>query len=147
VTDARLTLTIAPAPPIFVVDLWDDVALDFGALNAVRVEPRRWWLIGVDAPPPALTSQLSGHGSLTPNGGGLMRAVLAGMGWRTAAMVSGWFNAEDAAFTIGNAGATLIHHSPVWLHVVEADVCHAYYPASMSAPMARHWQHLEKAGS
>jgi sarcosine oxidase gamma subunit len=140
VTEASLSITISPAPSIFVIDLWDNHAPDLGSLPVIHIEPRRWWLIGATSAAEVLSRQIASHGNLTPIGGGMMRAELRGVGWRDLLMVGGWFDAENTAFTVGCSAATLIHHIPVCLHVREAEVCDVYFAASYREAFERHWR-------
>jgi sarcosine oxidase gamma subunit len=142
VTEAPVKITIAPAPSMVSVDLWDDFVPDFGALTAMRAEPRRWWVIDDDAELGPLKAQLGDHGSLTPVNGGLMRASLIGAGWREALMIGGWFNAEDAAFAVGCCAGTLIGHVSVRLCVVSETQCDVYFASSYRGAIEHHWQHL-----
>ena len=137
--EEAVSVAIAPAGPVWVVDLWSGAAPAFGKLAAIQVEPRRWWLLAPADAATALAKKLADRGSVTPVGGGLLRATLTGPGWRAKLMEGGWFDAENPAFAIGHTAGTLIGHVPVRLHVVGADQCHAYFAASYDGAMRHHW--------
>ncbi len=140
-TEAALQIVTAAAPPILVVDLWDDFVPDFGALDVIKVEPRRWWLLQNNVAPAALATQIADHGTLTPIGGGLKRTSLNGDGWRALLMNGGWFDAENPAFAVGHCVGTLIGHVSVRLHVVSATQCDVYFASSYQMAMEHHWRH------
>lgn len=141
-TEAALTITIAPAPAMVSVDLWDEFTPDFGGVTAMRAEPRRWWVIADEAALSPLAAQLADHGSLTPINGGLMRASLIGAGWRETLMLGGWFDAESPSFAIGDCAGTLIGHVSVRIHVVGDTQCNVYFASSYRGAMEHHWQHI-----
>lgn len=134
-----VTLTIAPAGDIVAVDLWSDTAPDFGAVRAVRVEPRRWWLIDAGETVAAIVAAVADDGAATAIGGGLIRATLAGPGWRALLMVAGVFDAEDPAFGPGAAAATIIHHVPVWIVPVADDCAEVFFAASYARGLVELW--------
>lgn len=132
-----VTLSIAPAGEVTVLDLWSG---EIGALLAgtphIQVEPRRWWLFGALPPSEALDER----GALTPIGGGLVRATMSGPGWGTLLTVGGVIDSERSAFTTGSVAASVIHHVPVWIVVTAPDACEVYYPASYAATLDRLWR-------
>lgn len=141
VTDA-VTITLNTAPDVHVLDLWTDTIPDLAPFVAFRVEPRRWWICDGRRSAAALmelASAITPEGSLTPIGASLVRATVAGPGWRRALMHGGHFDAEDAGFAPGAAAATMLHHVPVWLHVVAVDRCDVYFAASYADWLCGHW--------
>lgn len=128
-------LTVAPAGDLMILDLWDDATPDLAGLRAIRVEPRRWWLIDNGA----AASERFGDGALIASGGGFVRATLTGPGWRALLMIAGVFDAEDPAFGPGDCAATLIHHVPVWIAPLAADRAEVYFAASYAAGLIDLW--------
>jgi heterotetrameric sarcosine oxidase gamma subunit len=155
VTD--VTITILPAAPLHVSEIWSApaaVAARFAAktgfalppmgrsagnetLRLIRYEPTVWLVEG-DAT--ALPAILGDDGALTAIGGGLVRVRLSGPGWRTLLMEGGVFDAENPAFATGCSAATIIDHAAVRLHVVGEDACTAYVPLGFSAALLHSWQ-------
>lgn len=135
---SEVTFTVARAGDIVVVDVWSDVVPDFGSLRALRVEPRRWWLIDA-GDTGALAAALVEDGTLTPICGGLVRATLTGPGWRALLMVAGVFDAENPDFGPGDCAATVIHHVPVWIAPLAADCAEVYFVASYAEGLIDLW--------
>nr|WP_295660388.1 sarcosine oxidase subunit gamma [Polymorphobacter sp.] len=135
---ADVALTFAPAGDVVAVDLWSNLAPDFGTARAVRVEPRRWWLIDA-GDIAAIADAMRDDGCLTAIGGGLVRATLTGPGWRALLMVAGVFDAEDPRFGPGDCAATVIHHVPVWIVPVAADCAEVYFAASYAGGLIELW--------
>jgi heterotetrameric sarcosine oxidase gamma subunit len=155
VTD--VTITILPAAPLHVVEIWSspatvaarfEVVTGFAlppmggsagsdALRLIRYEPTVWLVEG-DAQ--VLRAILDDDGALTAIAGGIARVRLSGPDWRSVLMEGGVFDAENPAFTPGCAAATIIDHVAVRLHVVREDVCDAYVPASYSAGIVQFWE-------
>ncbi len=157
----EVTLTVLPAAPLHALEIWRNAAevarrfagagLDLPRLGRsnwgqlggsaglclIRYEPTVWLVEGDIAPLPAL---LETDGALTAIGGGVVRVRLSGTGWRALLMEGGVFDAESADFAVGCSAATLIDHVAVRLHVVHADACIAYVPASFSAGLLHFWQ-------
>lgn len=139
-----------PAGPVAVLDLFDP-AQDVGLIlpgpgaaasdargTVLRVGPRRWWLLGpgfADYVPPA------GAGAVTPVGGGLARIDLTGADWRARLMELALFDAEAPGFGPGAVAATMIAHADAVVHVVAAEVCSVYVPASLADHCCAHWGH------
>ncbi len=126
----EVALSVAPAGEVAVLDRWPGAAPpDLSGLDAVPVEPDRWWLFGsVD---PAIGAE--------PIGGGLVRATLTGPGWRALLMIAGVFDAEDPGFVPGRCAATVIHHVPVWIVPRAADCAHVFFAASYADGLVRLW--------
>jgi sarcosine oxidase gamma subunit len=140
VTDARVTLAMAPAGDVVALDLWDEgVPPDLPTGRIVQVEPRRWWLIDAAQHTPAIAAHIADRGALSPIGGGLIRATLTGLGWRALLSVSGWFDSENPAFGPGQIAATTIHHVPVWIAPISDTACEVYLPSSYAASLADLW--------
>ena len=153
----EVTITPLPAAPLHALEIWSNapaVATRFeaatgsalprlgtsggsDALRLIRVEPTVWLVEG-DAG--GLTRTLGDDGALTAIGGGIVRIRLSGPGWRTLLMDGGMFDAESPAFAPGCSAATIIDHVAVRLHVVSADACDAYVPASFSAGLVHFWR-------
>ncbi|MBC7495742.1 MAG: sarcosine oxidase subunit gamma [Sphingomonadaceae bacterium] len=134
-----IALSIAPAGDIVAVDLWNDAVPDFESLHAVRVEPRRWWLIDAGDAADAIAELVHDDGTVTPIGGGLLRATLTGNGWRALLMVGGVFDAEDPGFGPGDCAATVIHHVPVWIVPLDHDVCAVFFAVSYAGGLVELW--------
>jgi sarcosine oxidase gamma subunit len=150
VIEAPISVTVAPAGDVIVLDLWAGALPDLGTVRALQVEPRRWWLLDAGDRAGAIGVQLGENGALAPVGGGLMRATLAGPGWRALLMLSGLFDAENPQFGPGVVAATIIHHVPVWIAPLAADACEAWFPASLTADLVALWTRslqLSGAGS
>ena len=137
----RVALTVAPAGDVIALDLWDasepDDALD--DIRHIRVEPRRWWLFDAADRADAVGARIGDAGALTAIGGGLMRATLAGPGWRALLTISGWFDSGDPGFAGGSVAATVIHHVPVWIAVTDEAECHVYMAASYAPTLTELW--------
>lgn len=136
---AEVSFHVAPATDIAVVDLWTDAVPDFGGVRAVRVEPRRWWLIDAWTRADTIAQQVRDIGAVVPIHGGLMRATLTGSGWRAVLMVSAVFDAEDPGFGPGDVAATVIHHVPVWIIPIAADCAEVYFAASYAGGLINLW--------
>lgn len=137
--DRDLTIAIASAGDIIVVDFWGGALPDFSAVRAMPVEPRRWWLIDAGPNCAAVAASLGDDGALTPIGGGLMRAILTGAGWRAQLMIGGAFDAENPGFSAGDCAATLLHHTPVWIDVIGDTEAHVYFAASYRDDIEHLW--------
>jgi heterotetrameric sarcosine oxidase gamma subunit len=135
---AEVALSVAPAGDIVAVDLWGDAVPNFGGARAVRVEPRRWWLIDAGNAD-AVATALRDDGTLTPIGGGLLRATLTGPAWRGLLMVGGVFDAEVPSFGPGDCAATIIHHVPVWIAPVACDCAEVFFAASYTGGLVELW--------
>lgn len=138
-TEPDVTITFMPAGAIIVLDRWDDQQPDVRGVAALQVEPRRWWLIDPGEKLAAVEQMLGDKGALTAIGGGLMRAVLKGPGWRAQLMISGLFDAEDPSFKPGDCAATLIHHTQVWIHAISEREAHVYLSASLLGDIKHLW--------
>lgn len=138
-TVAEVALTVAAAGDVVAIDLWSDAVPGFGALCAVRVEPRRWWLIDAGAAADAVAESVRDDGTVTPIGGGLIRATLTGPGWRSLLMVGGVFDAEAPGFGAGGCAATVIDHVPVWIVPLDHDVCAVFFAASYAGGLVELW--------
>lgn len=158
---AEVALHVAPAVDIVAVDLWTDAVPDFGGVRAVRVEPRRWWLIDAATAPDRardnprnttatiagqiadslskIAEQVGDGGATVAIGGGLVRATLTGPGWRALLMLAAVFDAEDPGFGPGDSAATVIHHVPVWIVPLAADCAEVYFPASYARGLVDLW--------
>lgn len=154
-----IDVTIAPLPPapIYALEIWGNakaVATRFakakgfalppmgkaggkGGLTLIRFEPTVWL---VEGDVEGLADILSEDGALTAIGGGLVRVALTGSGWRRLLMEGGVFDAEDPAFDLGSAAATIIDHVNVRLNVSGKNDCIAYVPASYAAAMLDFWK-------
>ncbi|WP_010187725.1 sarcosine oxidase subunit gamma [Sphingomonas sp. PAMC 26605] len=139
--DAPVTVSFAPAADVLALDLWDSgVPPADSALRLLHAEPRRWWVIGAGDAAEALAAAVGERGALTPIGGGLVRATLAGPGWRWLLSVSGWLDTADPAFGKGLLVGSVIHHVPVWIDAIGDDACEVYLPSSYAATLADLWQ-------
>ncbi len=157
VTVTDVTITILPAMPLHVFEIWSkpaavakrfQVATGFAvppigrsagndALNLIRYEPTVWLVEGDVSALPVILSE---DGALTAIGGGIVRIRLSGAGWRTLLMEGGVFDAESPAFAVGCSAATIIDHIAVRLHVVSEDSCDAYVPLSFSTGLMHFWE-------
>lgn len=138
-TEPGVAISIALAGDIVVLDMWTARAPDLSGLRALRVEPRRWWLIDAGERAAAVAEAVGGEGALTPIGGGLLRATLTGAGWRAQLMVGGLFDAESAAFRPGDCAATILHHASVWIEAISDDEAQVYFAASFEQDMRHLW--------
>ena len=138
-TEPDVTITLMSAGAIIVLDRWDDLRPDLSGATALQVEPRRWWLIDPAENLAAIELMLGDKGALTAIGGGLIRAVLKGAGWRAQLMISGLFDAEDPSFKPGDCAATLIHHTQVWIHAISEREAHVYLSASLQEDIKHLW--------
>lgn len=129
-------VAIAPAGDVVALDLWaGEPPLD--GLRALRVEPRRWWLIGAAAHLDRLTAAIGDDGALARIGGGLMRATITGSGARDLLTVSGWF--DTATLGVDGFAATVIHHVPVWIAATGPLDVEVYFAASYTQGLAELW--------
>jgi heterotetrameric sarcosine oxidase gamma subunit len=135
-----VTLAVAPAGDVMALDLWAAASppVDMG-LRLLRVEPRRWWLVGGGSRSAELADRIADAGTLTPIGGGLVRATLTGPGWRALLTVSGCFDTENPGFGIGDVTATIIHHVPVWLAVTGDTECEVFMASSYAPTLIDLW--------
>lgn len=138
-TDPGANITIAPAGEVIVLDLWAGALPELGDVAVMQVEPRRWWLLDPGSALAEIETALGDRGALTAIGGGLLRAALAGPGWRAQLMISGLFDAEDPAFGPGHCAATQLHHALVWIDVLSQDAAHVYFPASLHDDLLHLW--------
>jgi heterotetrameric sarcosine oxidase gamma subunit len=140
VIDPPVTLAVAPAGDVMVLDLWASTSppTDMG-LRLLRVEPRRWWLVDGGDRVIELASRIADTGTLTPIGGGLVRATLSGPGWRALLTVSGCFDTENPGFGVGDVAATIIHHVPVWLAVTGDTECEVFMASSYAPTLIDLW--------
>lgn len=145
----HVTVTMAPAGDVIAFDLWseDDAQALCGDIASLRVEPRRWWLLGAGARIDALSATIGERGALAPIGGGLVRATLAGPGWRELLMVAGLFDAEHPGFGPGAVASTVLHHVPVRIAVIGEDACDVYCAASYAPSLIELWRHAIGAQS
>ncbi|MFN3451591.1 MAG: hypothetical protein ACK4ZE_05490 [Sphingorhabdus sp.] len=152
-----VTITLLPAAPLHVLEIWSNpasVATRFKAacgfalpstgrsngddsLRLIRYEPTVWLVEGNAS---ALAGILADDGALTAIGGGIVRIRLSGQGWRTLLMEGGVFDAESPSFAAGCSAATIIDHVNVRLHVVDDDICDAYVPLSYSEALIHFWK-------
>lgn len=137
VIDGPVSLAVAPAGDIIALDLWAGTLPDLG-VRTLHVEPRRWWLFDA-AGRDDIAAEIAGNGAMAPIGGGLMRAVLTGPGWRGLLMISAVFDAENPGFRPGQVAATVIHHVPVWIAPIAADACEVYFAASHGEDLVALW--------
>jgi heterotetrameric sarcosine oxidase gamma subunit len=148
VTDPAVSLAIEPASDVVVLDLWDGALPSLDPTIAILpVEPQRWWLIGAAGNSAEIAASIAGRGSLTPIGGGMMRATLTGAGWRGLLTISGCFDSESPVFTTGKVAATVIHHVPVWIAVTDDTACAVYFAASYAPTLAELWATAIGAGA
>ena len=151
-----VTITVLPAAPLHAFEIWSNpaiVAQRFKAatgfalpvmcradgtetLRVIRYEPTVWLVEGDVF---GLTDILADDGAITAIGGGMVRVLLSGNGWRTLLMEGGVFDAENPAFEPGCSAATIIDHVNVRLHVLSEDSCLAYVPLSFSAGLIHFW--------
>ena len=106
-------------------------------LRLVRYEPTVWLAEGDVT---TLHAVLGDDGAVTAIGGGIVRVQISGPGWRRLLMEGGVFDAESPDFATGCSAATLIDHVAVRLHVLSADTCIAYVPASYAPGLIHFWQ-------
>ena len=140
VTEPRVSISIAPAADIIVLDMWGAGVPELGGVHAIKVEPRRWWLVEPGERLEAISAALGDNGALTPIEGGLMRASLNGTGWRSQLMISGVFDAENPSFKRGDCAATIIGHASVWIDAISDDEAHVYFAASLGKDVEHLWQ-------
>lgn len=132
--EAPVTMAIAPAGDIVALDLWAGTLPDLG-IRTLQVEPRRWWLFGAAG----RDIDIGDNGALAPIGGGLIRATFTGPGWRALLMISAVFDAENPNFAPGQVAATVIHHVPVWIAPIAADICEVFFAASYATDLVALW--------
>lgn len=142
--DDRVTLIIAPAGDVIALDLWDasDPGDALADIRHIRVEPRRWWLFDAVDRADTVAARIGDAGGLTAMGGGLMRATLAGLGWRALLTISGLFDSEHAGFGSGAVAATIIHHVPVLIAVTKDLECEVYFAASYAPALVELWANV-----
>lgn len=131
------SVAIAPAGDVIVLDLWTG-ELALTGIRTLRVEPRRWWLIGAAAHLEALTARLGDTGALAAIGGGLMRASITGRDTRELLTVSGWF--DIATLGDSDVAATIIHHVPVWIAAIGPLDVEVYFAASYTSALSELWE-------
>lgn len=154
---ARVTIDVASARTVHAMELWGAAAMEriarqlgfplppraraagSGALRAIRVEPAVWLLDGVDLDSAAIETVLGEDGALTAIGGGLVRVRLTGPGWRALLMANAVFDAEDPVFAEGCVAATIIDHVAVRMHVIDAETCEVFVPASFATGLVHSW--------
>jgi heterotetrameric sarcosine oxidase gamma subunit len=158
VSDAsHVTIDAASAAHVHVVEIWDaDAAARLAGslgfplpppgrtagderLRAIRVEPMAWLLDGPQLVPVAIAETLGEGGAITAIGGGLVRVRITGPAWRALLMTDGVFDAEDPTFSAGCAAATVIAHVAVRLHVIDAEICEVFVPASFADGLIHSW--------
>ena len=139
VTDPHVSISIAPAGDVVVLDMWGEGAPKLHGVHAMQVEPRRWWLVDAGDKIEVITEALGDKGAITPIGGDLMRATLTGPGWRSQLMISGVFDAESPGFKPGDCAATIIGHSSIWIDVISDETAHAYFAASLHTAIEHVW--------
>jgi heterotetrameric sarcosine oxidase gamma subunit len=110
--------------------------------RAMRFEPNVWLVEGSGVDRAALAAAVDAHGAVTPIGGGLVRVILRGAGWRALLMHDGVFDAESPAFAPGCTAATVIAHVAVRLNVVSEDRCDALVPASLAEGLIGRWRQV-----
>ena len=138
--DEAVHIAVAPAGDVVLLDLWSgDVDSLCGDIPRLRVEPRRWWLLGAGDRLEALEARIADHGALAPIGGGLVRATITGPGWRSLLMIAGLFDAEHPGFTTGSTVSTMIHHIAVRIAVTAPEACDVYFTASFAPALIEHW--------
>ncbi len=157
-----VTITTLPPAPLFALEIWSNptaVAQRFetsvgfalpktgrsggtDALRLTRFEPTVWLVEGDVSP---LLPILQDDGALTAIGGGVVRVLLSGSGWRALLMEGGVFNAENPDFAPGCSAATIIDHVNVRLHVLSDDSCLAYVPLSYAEGIIHFWQQATKS--
>jgi len=155
VTDRhRLTCEVAAADALFRLEIWGDQAAVEQRLGTALPAPCRsatrdgerliWWEPStwlIRAPSGAvLEIAASDDGAVTEVSGGFRRLRVQGAGWRSLLMIGGVFDAESPAFAPGCVAATVIHHLPVWLDVIDPETVDAYTPPSYAAELKRHWE-------
>lgn len=154
---AGVTIDVARAATVHALEIWGAeaigrVAASLGfalptrgrtagddSVRAIRVEPAVWLLDGPALNPAAIAETLGDEGALTAIGGGLVRVRMIGPDWRALLMADGVFDAEDPAFAPGCAAATIIAHVAVRLHVIDAQTCEVFVPASFAPGLVRSW--------
>ena len=152
-----VSITVLPAAPLYALEIWSNpeaVAQRFKAmtgfelpvmgrsdgtetLRLIRYEPTVWLVEGDVS---GLSDVLADDGIMTAIGGGVVRVLLTGVGWRSLLMEGGVFDAENLAFAVGCSATTIIDHVNVRLHVLTADSCLAYVPLSFSSGLVHFWQ-------
>ena len=139
--DERVTLIVAPAGDVIALDLWgaSDPRDALADIRHIRVEPRRWWLLDAADRAETVAARIDDAGCLTAIGGGLMRATLAGAGWRSLLTISGLFDSENIGFGRGAVAATIIHHVPVLIAVTKDLECDVYFAASYAETLVGLW--------
>jgi heterotetrameric sarcosine oxidase gamma subunit len=98
-----------------------------------------WLLDGPRLDPVVITETLGEGGAITAIGGGLVRVRITGPAWRALLMTDGVFDAEDPAFSAGRAAATIIARVAVRLHVIDAEICEVFVPASFADGLIHSW--------
>lgn len=131
-------MTIAPARDLIALDLWAGGLPDLGGIRALRVEPRRWWLVDAGAAADAIAATLGDCGALSPFGGGFVVATIRGPGWRDLLSISGFLDTERLA--IGSVSSSIIHHVPVRIAIVDEDGCEVFFAASYATTLDELWR-------
>jgi heterotetrameric sarcosine oxidase gamma subunit len=138
-------VAFASARDITVLDLWEG-ELPAIAASAMQVEPCRWWLIDRRETTDGIETAIAGRGALVPIGGGVMRATIAGPGWRDLLSISGFFDVHDPGFVAGSAASTVIHHVPVRIRVTGESTCDVFFATSYASTLAELWQKASMGG-
>ncbi len=134
-----VALAVAPAGDVIVLDMWEGEP-NLDGLRALKVEPRRWWLIGAGAQAERIAASLGDSGALAPIGGGLVRATLTGPDWRELLTISGIFDVEDPGFGPGDVAGTVIHHVAVRIVPTGDTACEVYFASSYAPSLIELWQ-------
>lgn len=153
----EVTITPQPPAPLYALEIWANgpavaarikaqLGLDLPALGRsaetaglrlIRVEPTVWLADGDFA---SLEPLLLDDAALTAIGGGFVKVLLYGPGWRRLLMEGGVFDAENPAFAPGCSATTIIDHVNVRLHVKSETCCEAWVPASYAHDMLHFWE-------
>ncbi|MDR3507925.1 MAG: sarcosine oxidase subunit gamma family protein [Caulobacteraceae bacterium] len=156
-TEAPVTVTPCPPDALLRLEIWGDLAAvqargdlppvgrsaDTALGRLIWIEPGVWML---RAPPANLAAAITHleaiaaqDGAVIEISGGLVRHRLSGPAWRELLTIGAVFDVEDPAFAPGRAAATVLHHTAIWIDVIEAAAADVYCLPSYAQELAETW--------
>jgi heterotetrameric sarcosine oxidase gamma subunit len=118
-------------------------AIETACGRLMWIEPRAYLLraalADLDRAVASLEAIAGDHGAVFDLTGGLACFRLTGPGWRELLTIGGVFDVEDPAFEPGCVAATILHHAPIWIDVIDPETCDVYCPPSYGVELAERW--------